>query len=156
MQIRADLSLSSHCFTETTIFIIRYKFFFLQIIVWWCAMSSNYVCLQIIFSSCVNIEALVIFKKTQFALGAKKNERQWKHWEQEHVRHFLHKTWKPGSFWTFHVVAGCKTTARKCAKSVLQLDLFLFFTFLISFSAYHYTILCLVWANYKYYRELCF
>ena len=38
-------------------------------------MSSNYVCLQIIFSSCVNIEALVIFKKTQFALGAKKNER---------------------------------------------------------------------------------
>ena len=35
--------------------------------------------------------------------------------EQEHVPHFLRKTRKPGSFWTFHVVV-MQTTARKCTK----------------------------------------
>ena len=55
--------------------------------------------------------------------------------EQEHVRHFLHKTWKPGSFYTFHVVVMKKQRQENIRKSVLQLDLLLFFTVLVAFSA---------------------
>ena len=60
-----------------------------------------------------NIEALVIFKKIPFALGspnryefysgAKITSGSGKS-EQKHVPRFLYKTWKPGTFWTFHVV----------------------------------------------------
>ena len=45
------------------------------------------------------------------------NERQWKKSEQEHVRHFLHKTCNQevsGSF----TLQSCKTTAKKCTKKV--------------------------------------
>ena len=85
-----------------------------------------------------HIEALVIFKKVQFALdiltdtnfiaelkqmsGSGKTE-------QEHVPHFLHKTWT-GSFWTFHVVVMQIRGKEMYRKSVLRLDLLLFFTIL--------------------------
>ena len=59
-----------------------------------------------------NIEALVIFKKIQFALGApiryesysgaKKMSGSGKS-EQEHVPHFLHKSENQEVFWTCHV-----------------------------------------------------
>ena len=47
--------------------------------------------------------------------------------EQEHVPHFLHKTWTE-SFWTFHVVVMQIKGKEMYLKSVLQLDLLLFFT----------------------------
>ena len=48
------------------------------------------------------------------------NERVKKR-EQQHVRHFLHKTWNlevSGSF----TLLSCKTTAKKCTKSVLHVQ----------------------------------
>ena len=61
-----------------------------------------------------NIEALVIFKKIQFALGspnryefysgAKKKMSGSGKSEQEHVPHSSIQRKNPGSFWTFHVV----------------------------------------------------
>ena len=65
-----------------------------------------------------NIEAFVIFKKIQFALGS---PNRWEFYsrakkgEQEHVPHFLHKTSKPGGFWRFTLYS-CKSKARKCTK----------------------------------------
>ena len=61
----------------------------------------------------------------------------------------------------------CKTTAKKCTKKVkcsARAKLFFFayeiyccfFTVLVAFAPKLYTILYLVWANYKYYRELRF
>ena len=50
---------------------------------------------------------------------------------QEHVPHFLHKTWKPGSFWTFHVVVMQNNGKEIYKKSLLQLELLLFFTVLV-------------------------
>ena len=50
--------------------------------------------------------------------------------EQEHVPHFLHKKWKPGSFLD---VSGCSHANQRqgnVQESVLQLDLLLFFTVL--------------------------
>ena len=40
------------------------------------------------------------------------NERQWKKSEQEHVRHFLHKTCKQEASGSF-TLWSCKTTAKK-------------------------------------------
>ena len=82
------------------------------------------------------IEALVIFKQIQFALGspkryefnsgAKKNERQWKS-EQEHVPHFFHEKWKPGSFLDDSRCSHANQHQGNVQESVLQLDLLLFF-----------------------------
>ena len=79
--------------------------------------------------------------------------------EQEHVRHFLHKTCYQevsGSF----TLQSCKTTAKKCTKKCAAHAKLLFcykletcccvFTVLVSFAAQHYTILYFVSANYKY------
>ena len=86
------------------------------------------------------IEALVIFKQIQFALGspkryefnsgAKKNERQWKS-EQEHVPHFFHEKWKPGSFLDVSRCSHANQRHGNVQESVLQLDLLLFFTVLV-------------------------
>ena len=74
-----------------------------------------------------NVEALVIFKKIQFALespnryefysGAKKISGSGKS-EQEHVPHFLHKKWKPGirKFSGRFTSQSCNSTARKCTR----------------------------------------
>ena len=45
------------------------------------------------------------------------NERQWKKSEQEHVRHFLHKTCNQEAFGSF-TLQSCTTTAKKCTKKV--------------------------------------
>ena len=60
----------------------------------------------------------------------------------------------------------CKTTAKKCTKKEVfctgKVVFFAyetyccFFTVLVAFAPKLYTILYLVWANYKYYRELRF
>ena len=46
-----------------------------------------------------------------------KNERQWKKSEQDHVRHFLHKTCNQEASGSF-TLQSCKTTAKKCTKKV--------------------------------------
>ena len=46
-----------------------------------------------------------ITEKIRIYTGAKENERQWKTWTRTCTT-FLHKKWKQGSFWTFHVVGG--------------------------------------------------
>ena len=68
--------------------------------------------------------------------------------EQEHVRHFLHKTCNQEVSGRF-TLQSCKTTAKKCTKKCAarakllfcSLDLLLFFlTVLVTFAAKHYTI----------------
>ena len=93
-----------------------------------------------------------------------KSERHWKKSEQEHVRHFLHKS-VTREFLDVSLCCRAKQRQINVQKSVLHeqsffcfclLDLLLFFTVLFAFAASHYTILYLVWANYKYYWELRF
>jgi len=56
--------------------------------------------------------------------------------EQEHVRYFLHKTWKPGSFWTFHVVVMQSNVKEMYKKACcMQLDPLLYLTVLVAFAA---------------------
>ena len=78
------------------------------------------------------------------ASRVKMSDSEKKKSEQEHVRHFLHKTFNEevsGSF----TLQSCKTTAKKCTKKVcccakllfflLDLLLVFFFTALVAFAA---------------------
>ena len=51
--------------------------------------------------------------------------------EQEHVPHFLHEKWKPGSFLDVSRCSHANQLQGNVQESVLQLDLLLFFTVLV-------------------------
>ena len=87
-----------------------------------------------------NIEALVIFKKIQFALGSPNRyefysgaKKKWAAVEKVnknmyHIPPYNVKTQEVSGRFTLY---SRKTTARRCTKNVLQLDLLLFFPVLV-------------------------